>query len=439
MKVNTPNSSINDSSNDSVESYAEISFVESVSEDGELEQQLVELKRQHAADIALLKEEMVSHKEQTKNHTKSLLRALLCLENEENLQVKTGQEILDALKCLVEEAENFGIPELYTKARILATNAVKAKPSHSVACLKAYEILPDILAAALLAATDGENLALVAIRKDPKLLLSDESLVLLSSRMLENILKDEKLQTDEYALFEIVQSWSKVNEIRFPEALELMKYIKLEFMSRQELLEVENSPLVSTDRLLSAYKAQALMAEKKTGFSCKKDRHHSLANSRNWKGLNSDVMVGTGNIHKTHVLDCDLLQSGNVYKWSIKFVEGSDRYVYFGVIANKESLNCATYFGGQTGGWSLRGNEGSKWHGGSGVCTKILSFGQGSKVTFVLDLTGDGTLSASTNGGKAEQLFSGMLAKASSLGASGFLPAASVNWSGSKVQFLGFE
>mmetsp|Transcript_16717 Transcript_16717/g.24710 ORF Transcript_16717/g.24710 Transcript_16717/m.24710 type:complete len:83 (+) Transcript_16717:3-251(+) len=69
-----------------------------------------------------------------------------------------------------------------------------------------------------------------------------------------------------------------------------------------------------------------------------------------------------------------------------------------------------------------------------------LRLKKGSKVTLLLDLTGDGTLSVSIDGGTPRQLSSGMLSEADSLGTSpGFLPAVSISNQTDRIEFLGFE
>jgi hypothetical protein len=73
---------------------------------------------------------------------------------------------------------------------------------------------------------------------------------------------------------------------------------------------------------------------------------------------------------------------------------------------------------------------------------QIFDQHKGSQVTFLLDLTGDGTLSASVDGTSFHQLFSDMHSKVRSVNPEGgFVPAIDLNRSDQKVRvrFLGFE
>jgi hypothetical protein len=57
----------------------------------------------------------------------------------------------------------------------------------------------------------------------------------------------------------------------------------------------------------------------------------------------------------------------------------------------------------------------------------------------ILDLTGEGTLSASVDGKPAVKLFAKMLSKLEGFTTKGFVPAVSLFDKGGSVRFLGFE
>jgi hypothetical protein len=105
--------------------------------------------------------------------------------------------------------------------------------------------------------------------------------------------------------------------------------------------------------------------------------------------------------------------------------------VHLGVASTMHTLSYIDFLGEQSGGWSYY-NDGYAHHeikSTSGYPT----FKTGSKVTLILDLTGEGTLSASVDGNTAVQLHSNMLSKSK-----GFVPAVSFYGPGA-VRFLGFE
>ena len=79
-------------------------------------------------------------------------------------------------------------------------------------------------------------------------------------------------------------------------------------------------------------------------------------------------------------------------------------------------------------------------HNRCDVQLNLPKFQKGSKVTFVLDLTGVGTLSASVDDKYFRQLFLDMLSKVRIVKPEGgFIPAVGLDDSNHKVWFLGFE
>lgn len=326
---------------------------------------LLQHQRKYEADIKAVKEAM-----------KILLQIVLRVEDGAHLVDASGQEVQHAISYLLNGSKQFNIPELSIKAQVLATNAIKAKPSHAVSIMKAFE-----------SNTEGYI-------------------------------------SDAYRL--------------------ISKHLSLENVDIRDVSANGKSPthVESRNQSWEAFRGEAFVLDQRKVPLHKKA---SSSNCYKWKGLNFDMVQGTGKDWETHVLDCDYLQTGGVYKWNIKAQDclHDNCMGMVGVVANVEHLVCSTYLGEQTGGWSLHGNDGMKYDNGSYDFTAgdlPLQFGKGSKITLVLDLTDDGTLSASVDGGTTHPLFSGMLLTASRLGASpGFLPAVSVYHSEDRMQFLGFE
>jgi hypothetical protein len=148
------------------------------------------------------------------------------------------------------------------------------------------------------------------------------------------------------------------------------------------------------------------------------------------------VFSGTGNGHgdltipvSTDVLQCSL--TSGVYKWSI-LVEEMTGSVSLGVASTAHELSYNDFLGHQAGGWAYR-DDGSAVHDWSATTAGHPKFKTGSKVTLILDLTGEGTLSVSVDGKPAAQLHSNLLSKPT-----GFVPAVSIDRTGA-VRFLGFE
>jgi hypothetical protein len=161
-----------------------------------------------------------------------------------------------------------------------------------------------------------------------------------------------------------------------------------------------------------------------------------------WKS-SGDVCVS--GFHGAELLKCPPMTSG-VHTWAI-FVEEDQRsrYAGLGVASTVHSLDKQNYLGNQEGGWSYY-SDGQAFHNKQLAKPNFLfkdnfpKFQKGSKVTFVLDLTGHGTLSASLDGKSFDQLFLHMLSKVRSVDPEGgFVPAVTLPCADQKVRFLGFE
>jgi hypothetical protein len=109
-------------------------------------------------------------------------------------------------------------------------------------------------------------------------------------------------------------------------------------------------------------------------------------------------------------------------------------HVSLGVASTVHEMNYNDFLGSQAGGWAY-GCNGRAYHGSMSATTSRghPTFKKGSKLTLILDLTGEGTPSASVDGKSAVQLHSNMLSKSE-----GFVPAVSIHTKGA-VRFGSFE
>jgi hypothetical protein len=364
------------------------------------------------------------------------------------------------LLSLIDAATYFGLPGLGRKARDLGSSSIKENPVVWFAVCGSYGVT---------LTTSFEESALELIRANPKKLLEGEAIALLSESQMERILKDEKLEADEYTLFLILQAWTNTNEgekigggiepkeeasaSRMRTAERMTKYISLESINPVDLsTTLTASGLVTNEQLSEAYKTQALSSQQQHGISYTKPRFQPAV----WRKSNDSVLrVGATEYAdcKNELLECQALSSG-VYKWSILVEEFTTDCcdLSLGVAStayetNEEDdrINELGYpLGWLEGGWAY-GSKGSAYHN----CTRLLPasadrmFQGGSKVTFTLDLTGEGTLSASVDGRPAFRLFDNMLSAFSDRECAGFVPAVSMDPHGLdgeiRVRFLGFE
>jgi hypothetical protein len=343
-----------------------------------------------------------------------------------------------AIASLIDAATYFELPKLGQKAKAVAYAALMKVPSLSVVWLAASDTFAALTA-------DMEELALTQVRSNPDMLLEGESISLLGVSRMESILKDKKMDADEFTLFRILQAWADVDDSRkhaAGPATQLAKFISLELIDPAKLsTTVALSGLTTKDQLCDAFATQALTLSQKHSITYKKRRLQPV-----WKGSNSSTLRFAPNHFWTSTsLECPALTSG-VHKWSILVEElawGASLFLYLGVASTVYRLKSDDFLGNQSGGWAY-GSTGEAYHSrvdGQGR-DESRSFVQGSTVRFILDLTGEGTLGASVDGKPVVKLFSSLWSKfVFNRGKAGFVPAISMYTEGetARVKFLGFE
>jgi hypothetical protein len=337
-----------------------------------------------------------------------------------------GDKAVRKVLGLMEAASFFCLSELGKKVQEYTCATLKTSP---LFCVAWYAACGDQeTTSGALAVSD---LAFEKIRLDPKLLLQASYVNLLSSSGLEELLKDERVSADEYTLFLVLQAWTNAEteqccNSRMDSAAQLSKHLCLEHIDPTNLKQaVASSGLVTNDQLVEAYRRQAL-------------KEHDVSSYRKtrlpvaWRKSNNVVAsCVSGDLLVADVLQCPVLSSG-VHKWSILVERGT--YMQLGVVASTAlPFNFDDWIGNQGGGW-VYSNFGFAFHNGNMIQGQLPTFGQGSIVTFILDLTGEGTLGASVDDNPPILIFSNM----QNVHAAGFLPAASLNRP-ARVRFLGFK
>jgi hypothetical protein len=163
-----------------------------------------------------------------------------------------------------------------------------------------------------------------------------------------------------------------------------------------------------------------------------------------WQRLNEDVLTLDAVANSFKMLQCQAMKAG-VHKWSI-LVEVIQYHVFalcLGVASTVHQLDTNASLAGQEGAWALSHLGGAIYHNSMVLQDSVdRSFRTGSKITFILDLTGEGTLSASVDGKPATQLFGAMRTKFDDPTEVGFVPAAALNTihgDTARIRFLGFE
>jgi hypothetical protein len=366
-------------------------------------------------------------------------------DDEQTSADDSAQKVLS----LMDGATYFALPELCRRAQAVAIAQTEKKASLCVAYFAACETY-----GALVADSKVEESVLEKIRSNPKILLEEGvSLASLSSSRIEKILKDTKVLADEFTLFQILQAWAEAwvegsdhtygtelseisHQSRKRTASQLIQHIALEGIDPGDLsTTVKTSGLVTSDQLLNAYETQALLAKQKHGMFYKKLRAPAL-----WKSSNDVTFIGgQSERYSNDVLHCPALTCG-IHKWSI-LVEEMTSQVFLGVASTVSDLDQGKFLGQQAGGWVYGGAlSGNTYHKSMSASSDgHPKFRKGSKLTFILDLTGKGALSASVDGKTAVQLFSNMHSAFEDMDTKGFVPAASIWRDNGRVRFLGFE
>jgi hypothetical protein len=356
------------------------------------------------------------------------------------LKLKNNNSNATHILSLMDAATYFELFSLRDKANSVICASLQKNPSLCVPFFAACDNSVGASASAVQAS------ALEQIRNHPEMLLQeDSSIKLLGANQMELILKDPKLDADEYTLFLILQAWNNSNDSkRTRTATRLSRHIKLELIAPSNLATtVSTSGFCTTEQLLQAFQTQALSAEQQHTRSFKQKRLQPV-----WRGSQtSTLFFEPGNGYKTEALVTRPLSQG-IHTWSILVEEYSTHhgwYLWLGVASTCHDLNVNASLGNQEGGWACR-DDGAAYHNKNwvGDCAKDRSFKAGCTVKFILDLTKKGTLSVSINDKPTDLLFSDMLVKfaGEDRERAGFVPSVSMyteNGGSAKLRFLGFE
>ena len=398
---------------------------------------------------------------------------------------EANRRFVQILVSLADAANYFALPLLRRRIERMASALMQNTPSMAAALWAECEMHGP-------KSIFMSKLALEVIRSNPEALLKGETLAMLTSNQLQEILQDDRLKAYESTRFAILLKWSQSKNPNENYASELMsdssitegsansgkcviggrkrqaqqmtEHLRLEYIDPIELsTKVASSGLVTSEQLSHAYKEQALAAHQNQGVSYKKSRFNPT-----WKSSDSVVFECTSRSSTVELLTCMELTVGQKYQWSILLEVSCDKQrgddAWLGV-ANilDDNLDHNMWLGEQRAGW-VYGSDGYAVHnldhprnyeskGGFPMYTV------GSTLTFLLDLSpgSGGVLNASVNGGPMSKLFDNMLgtkrnsttgddddedndndAVATSDRPVSFVPAVSLTEPG-RVRFLGFE
>jgi len=236
--------------------------------------------------------------------------------------------------------------------------------------------------------TDIEELALSRIRCHAMNLLTKESVASLSSCVLQAILQDEKIEIDEYQLFEMVHLWatataetdtsggttvsgtldnnnSQPNEGDSKEenadnsddstaqdrrsiASNLVQYIHLEWIDPRTLsTAVAESGLVAQQQLFEAFQRQALAAQQQHGVTFQRPRYTPPV----WHSSLSDTLSAESSQREESLLKYPPMSSG-IHQWTI-LIEERCYETFLGIASSTTEIdvNGGTWLGRQERCW----------------------------------------------------------------------------------------
>ncbi|CAB9529584.1 expressed unknown protein [Seminavis robusta] len=170
--------------------------------------------------------------------------------------VADSQQI-QALASLAEAAVYFHLPGLRKSVLAKFEEIWDADPCSSFAIFQAFKVAFPSMSPML------AEKAMSYVRTTPFKSIRAEHVDCLSSDVLEEILKDKKMETTEYQLFQIIVLWRKGDDKRLMAAKDLTKHISFKKIE-PELLSttITASGLVKIRQLCQAFKHQALQLKK---------------------------------------------------------------------------------------------------------------------------------------------------------------------------------
>lgn len=260
-----------------------------------------------------------------------------------------------------------------------------------------------------------EKLAMHVIRFHLEATLKSDTLVqAMTPQVLERIVKDSSIEASEYQIFCLIKQWSGGTPDRLAIATRLSNHLQLEHMDPADLAStVATSGLIPQERLLEAFKSQALEAKSDHGVSFQQPRHHLPS----WQASHRPQYASKSLQTELVLLDCPPMTSG-VHRWKIKIENCGDsvagNYLVLGLAGTMkgrpEKGGRFFAFGYQQHGSTSFTHEKRRWTVTRSLTHMDPRYGSGSEVTFTLNFNKEnGMLSASIDQGRSFTLYADLL------------------------------
>ncbi|CAB9529517.1 expressed unknown protein [Seminavis robusta] len=355
-----------------------------------------------------------------------------CEENEAK-QWDAQKELAEKLVALSAAAMYYNLPSLVKEIEKSISKVVKQVPSLPLMVLASCRKEGPSVPSALI------ELAWSFVRANKEVLMEAKAHACVDATLVEEIVKDEKLEMDEYDLFIFLTKWVDSNpKDRQAIAKNLGSNLRLEKINPAYLsTSVSSSGLFAADQINEAYKKQALAAQAHA-VSFQGSRACPV-----WK-ISLTEQTGSDGSVNTDTLNFPPIKEG-IHEWTVKLWDdqGFDPPgAVLGIVCTETFAGNGSLLYSQKGGWGYddcgdaysEGKQGKQSHYDISVETQI-------NLTLNLSPTekGNGTLSISyesIEGDKvSHETIANNLHDHLSAHPGGFLPAVSTR-NGARIMFM---
>ncbi|CAB9522165.1 expressed unknown protein [Seminavis robusta] len=298
-----------------------------------------------------------------------------CDENEAK-QWDVQKELAEKMVALSAAAMYYNLPSLVKEIEKSISKVVKQVPSLPLmvlaSCRKEGPSVPSTLL----------ELAWTFVRANKEALMEAKVHACVDATLVEEIVKDEKLEMDEYTLFVFLTKWVDSNpKDRQAIAKNLGINLRLEKINPAYLsTSVSSSGLFAADQINEAYKKQALHAEQIHKVSFQQDRLCLV-----WKKSLTLESGSDGDDVNTDMLSCLPIKEG-IYEWTVELL--ADHYggssAVFGIVCAETFVDNGSLFYRQKGGWGYDDSGNAYNEGKAHIGSYPIRVGVQFKVTLNL-------------------------------------------------------
>ncbi|CAB9522163.1 BACK [Seminavis robusta] len=290
------------------------------------------------------------------------------------------KELAEKLVALAAASMYYNLPSLTKKIEQSMSKFLKNAPSLSLMFLATcHKERPSVPSALL-------ELAWSFVRANKEALMDAKAQTCVDATLVEEIVKDEKLEMDEYTLFVFLTRWVDGNpKDRQAIAKKLGSNIRLENINPMHLsASVASSGLFMPDQINEAYKRQALNAQRTHKVSFQRNRFPIV-----WrKSLTTETGSGESRDVNTDTLICLPIKEG-IHEWTVELLNdnGCRTSAVFGILCDDTFVDNGSLVYTQKGGWGFGDCGDAYSEGKQGTREGLDAIGVGVEVKLTLNLS----------------------------------------------------